>query len=186
VTNLQFRDFLDDSGYTPVVGNNFLKHWINGKLPQGKEDHPVVYVDTGDARAYAEWAGKRLPTEYEWQLAAQGPDSCLYPWGNEMESGRCNENTNGETSSVYAFPRGGSAFGCLDMSGNTWELTGNEYSDGRTRFIMLKGGSCYKASGSEWYFDGGPHKNNFVAKMLLIWPGLDRCSTVGFRCAVDL
>jgi hypothetical protein len=72
------------------------------------------------------------------------------------------------------------------MYGNTWELTGNEYSDGRTWFVMLKGGSCFKAEGSVWYMDGGPQKNSFFAKMLLMWPGLDRCSTVGFRCAADL
>jgi formylglycine-generating enzyme required for sulfatase activity len=185
VTNREFSDFVNASGYQPQVPENFLKHWINGHIPYGKEDHPVVYVGPEDARAYAEWAGKRLPTEEEWQFAAQGRYALEYPWGNEMESGRCNKNVNGETTSVREFPCGTSPFGCLDMCGNTWELTGNEYTDGRTRFVMLKGGSCYKAEGSEWYFDGGPQKNKFVAKMLLIWPGLDRCSTVGFRCAVD-
>jgi Sulfatase-modifying factor enzyme 1 len=186
VTNLQFKEFLDRSGYKPATGKNFLRHWINGRIPAGKEDHPVVYTDLVDARAYARWAGKRLVTEEEWQFAAQGPETLAYPWGNEMEEGRCNPNLDGETTSVKAFPAGASPFGCLDMCGNTWELTANEYNDGRTRFVMLKGGSCYKATGSEWYFDGGPQKNSFLAKMLLIWPGLDRCPTVGFRCAADL
>jgi formylglycine-generating enzyme required for sulfatase activity len=186
VTNLQFRDFIQKSGYSPRVRENFLKHWENGKIPYGKEDHPVVFVDLNDARAFADWAGKRLPAEDEWQFAAQGHEARIFPWGNEMEPGRCNQNMNGQTTAVNAFPEGASPFGCLDMCGNTWELTANEYSEGRTRFVMLKGGSCYKSSGSEWYFDGGPQKNSFTAKMLLIWPGLDRCSTVGFRCAVDL
>jgi hypothetical protein len=186
VTNIRFLEFVQKSGYTPQVRDNYLKHWENGKIPSGKEDHPVVFVDLNDARAYGDWSGKRLPTVEEWQFAAQGTDVKIFPWGDEMEPGRCNQNLNGETTAVNEFPTGASPFGCLDLCGNTWELTSNEYSDGRTRFVMLKGGSCYKASGSEWYFDGGPQKNSFAAKMLLIWPGLDRCSTVGFRCAVDL
>ena len=186
VTNAQYQEFIKVSGYKPDYPENFLKHWINEKIPAGEEDHPVVYVDLTDARAYARWARKRLPTEEEWQIAAQGRDGLLYPWGNEMEDNRCNCNTSGLTTAVKAFPEGVSAYGCYDMCGNTWELTGNEYNDGRTRFVMLKGGSCFKAEGSVWYMDGGPQKNSFFAKMLLIWPGLDRCSTVGFRCAADL
>lgn len=165
---------------------NLQKHWIDGKIPAGKEDHPVVYVDLTDAKAYAGWAGKRLPSEEEWQIAARGPDGLLYPWGNEMEDNKCNRNINGVTTAVKSFPEGKSSYGCYDMCGNTWELTANEYSDGRTRFVMLKGGSCFKADGSVWYMDGGPQKNNFFAKMLLMWPGLDRCSTVSFRCAADI
>lgn len=186
VTNMQFLDFMNKSGYKPAVSENFLKHWKDGGIPSGKENHPVVYVDITDALAYAKWAGKRLPVEEEWQFAAQGVKEFIYPWGNTMEPDKCNPNLNGETTDVNAFPAGKSSFGCLDMCGNVWELTGRIYSDGRTRFVMLKGGSCYKADGSEWYFDGGPQKNSYVAKMLLIWPGLDRCSTVGFRCAADL
>ncbi|MGE5448688.1 MAG: hypothetical protein ACM3PR_10010, partial [Bacteroidales bacterium] len=71
------------------------------------------------------------------------------------------------------------------LCGNTWELTESEYSDGRNRFCILKGGSFYKAKGSDWYFDGGAQANNFAAKQLLIFPGIDRCSTIGFRCAAD-
>jgi formylglycine-generating enzyme required for sulfatase activity len=186
VTNSQYKEFIEHSGYTPRSGVNFLKHWVDGKIPSGKEEHPVVYIDLEDAKAYAKWAGKRLPSEEEWQFAAQGFKALNYPWGNEMEENRCNQHTNCETTAVKAFPGGISLFGCYDMCGNTWEFTGNEYSDGRSRFVMLKGGSCFKAGGSYWYADGGPQKNNFIAKMLLMWPGLDRCATIGFRCAVDL
>jgi formylglycine-generating enzyme required for sulfatase activity len=186
VTNAQFMEFILKSGYEPAISENFLKHWIKGKIPEGKDDHPVTYVDLIDAKAYAEWKGKRLPTEYEWQFAAQGYDALTFPWGNKMENNKCNLNTYNETTSVKAFPQGISPFGCYDMCGNTWELTDSEHTDGHTRFVILKGGSCFKASGSHWYMDGGPQKNSFFAKMLLVWPGLDRCSTVGFRCASDL
>jgi hypothetical protein len=72
------------------------------------------------------------------------------------------------------------------MCGNVWEWTESERSDGRTRFAILRGGSYYRAEGSHWYMDGGPQAADFAAKTLLAWPGLDRCATIGFRCAVDL
>jgi formylglycine-generating enzyme required for sulfatase activity len=144
-----------------------------------------VYVCLEDARSYAQWAGKRLPTEFEWQYAGQGNSTCKYPWGEKMESGFCNCGDTGETSPVKAYPNGKSALGCYDMCGNTWEMTESEHSDGRTRFCILKGGSFYRAEGSDWYFDGGPQPLNFAAKQLLIYPGIDRCKTVGFRCVAD-
>jgi len=186
VTNAQFADFLKDTRYAPKQPENFLKTWKNREPPPGKEDHPVVYIDLDDARAYARWAGKRLPLEEEWQFAAQGYDLLLYPWGNEMRTGVSNGGEMGGTSSVTAFPDGRSPFGCYDMCGNVWEWTESERSDGRTRFCILKGGSFYKAHGSEWYSDGGPQSAQFAAKFLLTWPGLDRCATIGFRCAVDV
>ncbi len=54
-------EFLESTGYKPRIRENFLKHWIDGQIPSGKKDHPVVYVDLDDARAFAEWSGKRLP-----------------------------------------------------------------------------------------------------------------------------
>ena len=186
VTNAEYARFLRESGYRPRHPENFLKHWRRGRPPEGLEDHPVVWVDLEDARAYARWAGKRLPTELEWQYAAEGPDALTYPWGNEMLPGRSNDGSGGGTTPVTAFPEGRSPFGCYDMCGNTWEWTESEYSDGRTRFAILRGGSYFKAEGSRWYADGGPQPAAFSMKFLLMWPGLDRCSTVGFRCAVSL
>ena len=186
VTNAQYKAFLDATGYKPRCGVNFLKHWENGSIPSGLEDHPVVYVDLDDARAYAAWAGKRLPREEEWQLAAAGPRWSRYPWGDEMEPGRCNDRTDGRTTPVKAYPEGRAACGAYDMCSNTWELTESEYNDGRNRFCILKGGSCYRAEGSDWYFDGGAKTTDFAAKQLLLYPGIDRCATVGFRCVVDL
>jgi formylglycine-generating enzyme required for sulfatase activity len=186
VTNQQFEKFIKSAGYQPKNRDNFLKHWKQGKIPPGEEDHPVVYICLNDAHAYAVWAGKRLPTELEWQHAAQGTDSLLYPWGNLDDPSCRNGGERGRSTSVWSYPKGKSPFGALDMCGNVWELTDSLYTDGRNRFLMLKGGSWYKAKGSIWYFDGGPQENNHMAKMLLFWPGLDRCKTVGFRCVVDL
>ncbi len=186
VTNQQFAEFLKASGYQPRHSENFLKHWSGGVPPAGKEDHPVVYVDLTDARAYARWAGKRLPTEEEWQYAAQGPDGRVFPWGNQMEAGRCNGGEGGGTTPVRQFPEGRSPFGVYDLCGNVWEWTESERTDGRTRFCIVRGGSFYHAQGSGWYMDGGPRPVDFAAKFLLLWPGLDRCATVGFRCVLDL
>ena len=186
VTNAQFATFLRASGYRPKYPENFLKHWPNGVCPPALERHPAVWVSLEDARAYAQWAGKRLPTEPEWQHAAQGPERLRYPWGHTMQPGRCNDGKTGGTTPVDAFPGGRSPFGLLDLCGNTWEWTESEHTDGRTRFCLLKGGSFYRAQGSGWYFDGGPQANPYAAKFLLMWPGLDRCATIGFRCVADL
>ena len=74
VTNAQFAQFLKVSAYKPAHSENFLKHWVNNAPPVGQENHPVVWITLDDARAYAKWAGKRLPTEVEWQWAAQNSE----------------------------------------------------------------------------------------------------------------
>ncbi len=71
VTNRQYREFLEATGYQPNDTANFLKHWTNNQIPKGQENYPVMYVTLEDAKAYAKWAGKRIPTEIEWQYAAQ-------------------------------------------------------------------------------------------------------------------
>ena len=184
VTNRQYREFLDASGYRPKQAENFLKHWPAGKMPAEPADHPVVYVDPEDARAYAAWCHKRLPTEAEWQLAAQGTDGRKWPWGMEFDPKKCNGGGGG-TMPVKSCPEGRSPWGCYDLCGNVWEWTEPTYTDGHTRFAMIRGGSFYKAKGSIWYMDGGPQPCDCHAKFVLAGPGLDRCSTVGFRCVRD-
>ncbi|MEO8394312.1 MAG: SUMF1/EgtB/PvdO family nonheme iron enzyme, partial [Chloroflexota bacterium] len=186
VTNAQFAEFLRSTGYAPAHRENFLAHWRNGFIPAGLENHPVVYVCLEDARAYAKWVGKRLPTEEEWQFAAQGSEGRRYPWGDDWQPTFCNHVHFGGTAPVKQFPQGRTPSGIYDLCGNVWEWTESQRSDGRTRFALLKGGSFYRALGSEWYADGGAQANDFAAKFLLMYPGLDRCATIGFRCAADL
>jgi len=82
VTNAEFKKFVDESHYRPKDNGNFLKDWKDGNYPEGAAKRPVTWVSLEDARAYAKWAGKRLPHEWEWQYAAQGSDGRIYPWGN--------------------------------------------------------------------------------------------------------
>jgi sulfatase modifying factor 1 len=118
-----------------------------GRFAIARERGPVG-LSLSEARAYAAERGARLPTEDEWQLAAED--------------------------------------GLLDLAGpRVWEWTESEHSDGRTRFAILKGGSDWKAEGSDWYVDGGPQEPAYSLKFLLPGP-LQRSERIGFRLAVDL
>jgi formylglycine-generating enzyme required for sulfatase activity len=82
VTNAEFRRFMDETHYAPADAHNFLRDWKGGTYPDGWASKPVTWVSIEDARAYAKWAGKRLPHEWEWQYAAQGTDGRRFPWGD--------------------------------------------------------------------------------------------------------
>ena len=180
VTNEQFHVFVQESGYQPPEPHNFLRHWRGG-FAEGRGDHPVTWVSLEDARAYAAWAGKRLPTDMEWQWAAQGPDGRLWPWGQTFEADRCNSDSGG-TTPVTAYPGNQSPFGVCDLVGNVWEWIDTPCSDGWHRWCFIRGGSYYKARGSMWYAEGGAQPVNHHHKFLHMYPGLDRCATIGFRC----
>jgi formylglycine-generating enzyme required for sulfatase activity len=180
VTNAEFRDFLTASGYRPRDPHNFLRHWKGG-FPEALADHPVTWVDLDDTRAYAAWAGKRLPTDVEWQWAAQGNDGRKWPWGDMFRTEYCNSETPG-TSAVDAYPANSSPFNVRDMVGNVWEWIDVVCSDGWHVWCFIRGGSYYNARGSMWYAEGGAQPVNHHHKFLLMAPSLDRCGTVGFRC----
>ncbi len=195
VTNAQFRLFLDAAGYQPEDSRNFLRHWLNGLPRSGEENHPVVHVSLEDARAYAAWAGKRLPTEEEWQYAAQGTDGRLWPWepapggSRSAESAAARKETHnptaGRTTPVDAFPQGASPFGAIDLVGNVWQMTDDEYDNGSHHFVVIRGGSFFQPKSSEWYLPGGPQALNRSQILLRVAPGFDRSATVGFRCVKD-
>ena len=187
VSNVQFKAFLDATGYHPRDDFNFLKDWKNGTYPDGWANKPVTWVSLEDARAYAAWAGKRLPHEWEWQYAAQGADGRLYPWGNEWnvnavpipEKGRALRGPD----DGMAHPLGASPFNVMDLVGNVWQWT-DEYADEHTRAAILRGGSYYQPQGSMWYFPQA-YRNDQHGKLLLMAPSKDRAGTLGFRCVVD-
>lgn len=213
VTNADFKKFLDATHYYPADGLNFLKDWKDGAYPEGAANKPVTWVSIEDARAYASWAGLRLPHEWEWQYAAQGTDNRIYPWGNcdwlppvlsnqvvvvPLSGLPCIVAQNPKdapapfpdkgrvmlaASDVDAHPAGASPFGVMDMVGNVWQWT-DEYTDDHTRAAILRGGNHYRPMGSIWYFPEA-YKNDQHGKLLLMAPSYDRSAGVGFRCVKD-
>jgi gamma-glutamyl hercynylcysteine S-oxide synthase len=185
VTNAQYYKFLVSTGYVPADTTSYLRNWKSGKFKPGQEKYPVAYLSIEDMKAYAKWTGKRLPTEAEWQLAAQGTDNRKWPWGNDFLGANCN-NALDKATPVDAFKKGESPYGVMDMVGNIWQLTGDMYFDGSYYFAIIRGGSYYKPDSSWWYIEGGPEELDKTQIMLLVSPGFDRSETVGLRCVKDV
>jgi len=192
VTNAQFKLFLDKTHYAPKDGLNFLRDWPKdlkkaGQVPQGWDNRPVTWVSLEDARAYASWAGKRLPHEWEWQLAAQGTDGRSFPWGPYWQPANVPTADYSRTmrgpDPVDAHPSGASPYGVIDLVGNVWQWT-DEYLDDHTRFAIVRGGDYYQPQGSIWYFPQA-YRNQEHGKLLLMAPSYDRSGGIGFRCVKD-
>jgi len=127
VTNAQYARFLQATGHEPPPT------WEGPNVPQGKENHPITNVSWFEAMQYAAWAGKRLPTEAEWEKAARGTDGRRYPWGELDDLDKRNIpaprlwSHQHEIVEVALYPDGASPCGCLDMAGNAWEWTADWY-----------------------------------------------------------
>jgi formylglycine-generating enzyme required for sulfatase activity len=185
VTNAQYGEFLINSGYRPADTTRYLRHWESGTFKQGQDKYPVVYLSYEDMLAYAKWAQKRLPTEAEWQLSAQGQDRRKWPWGDEFHGTSCN-NSFDRPSPVDAFPKGQSPNGVFDLVGNVWQMTNDIYFNGTNYLGVIRGGSYYKPESSMWYIQGGPQSLDKTQILLMVSPGFDRSPTVGFRCVKDI
>jgi formylglycine-generating enzyme required for sulfatase activity len=153
-TNAMYETFVRATHRDPPF------HWINGRYPEGKGDHPVVYVSWHDADAYCRWADKRLPTEAEWERAARGAEGRRFPWGDVFSPLRANtpqywlvKHAAGDTLPVGSFPDGRTTEGLDDMAGNVYEWVADWYQPypGNqspnvhygTKNKVLRGGSWY-------------------------------------------
>jgi formylglycine-generating enzyme required for sulfatase activity len=121
-----FRAFVAATGYqttSEAKGDPVQYTWRAFDTPE-RQDHPVRWMSWHDANAYCQWAGKRLPTEAEWEKAARGTQGLLYPWGNEWDDARV---PFGDAAPVTAFPDGASPYGVLSMAGGVWEWVADWY-----------------------------------------------------------
>jgi formylglycine-generating enzyme required for sulfatase activity len=161
-------------------------------FPEGEENLPVTMVSWDRAAAFAKWAGKRLPTEAEWEYAATGGEGFRFPWGSDWDPARLNWSENGERDGfdgpapVDAFPQGVSPFGVFNMSGNVWEWVSDWYgpypSDSSSSPSGSDSGTRRGLRGGAW--DIGLPAMHRCRYREARWPR-HRHDAFGFRCAVD-
>jgi len=177
VTNRQYQQCVSAGSCNPNI-----KKDNSTNLQQ-----PVVNVDWTQASTFCSWAGKRLPTEAEWEKAARGTDGRTYPWGGGIDCSRANyrDCNHGKSKTVGSYPRGASPYGAMDMAGNVWEWTADWYDE---KYYASSPNRNPKgpSSGSLRVLRGGGWNGSAdalrVAYRLTGYPTLpDHCG--GFRCA---
>jgi len=182
--------YIDKTEVSNTVYAQFCQtanHPLPDRFAANRPNYPVVWVTIGDAREFAKWAGKRLPTDLEWEKAARGADGRAFPWGNEMEVSRANTGTD-ELRPVDSYPSGASPYGALQMVGNAWELV-NKLSPAPSNLSWFKtmkpplrpDEAFYMIRGeSAW----GPLVNGAIWDSTAV-PERWKDQTVGFRCVKD-